>query len=102
VIRKLFSRPIPRAGRAAVRSVRVVVVEATAALDAEPPFVERVVEVITSDPELWTQTMMTEELGFGSAEPNEYRAAVATLIAFLTVGFLPLRSSSTTSPPPGR
>lgn len=51
---------------------------------------ERVVEVITSDPELWVDTMMGEELGFGSTEPNEYRAAFATLTAFLTVGFLPL------------
>ena len=33
---------------------------------------------------------MREELGFGSTEPNEYRAALSTLAAFLTVGFLPL------------
>lgn len=51
---------------------------------------ERIVEVITSDPELWTDTMMSEELGFGSTVPNEYRAALATLVAFLAVGCLPL------------
>jgi VIT1/CCC1 family predicted Fe2+/Mn2+ transporter len=51
---------------------------------------ERVVAVITSDPELWTETMMSEELGFGSTEPNEFRAALATFTAFLTIGFLPL------------
>jgi VIT1/CCC1 family predicted Fe2+/Mn2+ transporter len=51
---------------------------------------ERVVAVITSDPELWTDTMMSEELGFGSTEANEYRAALATLAAFLLVGSLPL------------
>lgn len=51
---------------------------------------DRVVEVITSDPELWTETMMSEELGYGSTEPNEYRAAASTLVAFLLVGFLPL------------
>jgi VIT1/CCC1 family predicted Fe2+/Mn2+ transporter len=51
---------------------------------------ERVVEVITSDPELWTETMMSEELGFGSTEPNEYRAALATLVAFIAIGSLPL------------
>jgi VIT1/CCC1 family predicted Fe2+/Mn2+ transporter len=51
---------------------------------------ERVVEVITAKPDLWANTMMSEELGFGSTERNEYRAAVATLLAFLTVGFLPL------------
>jgi VIT1/CCC1 family predicted Fe2+/Mn2+ transporter len=51
---------------------------------------ERVVAVITSDRELWAETMMSEELGFGSTEPNEYRAALSTLAAFVTVGFLPL------------
>lgn len=51
---------------------------------------ERVVDVITSDRELWAETMLTEELGFGSNEPSEYRAALATLAAFVTVGSLPL------------
>jgi VIT1/CCC1 family predicted Fe2+/Mn2+ transporter len=51
---------------------------------------ERVVDVITSDPDLWTDTMMSEELGFGTSEPNEYRAAFATFTAFLAIGFLPL------------
>jgi vacuolar iron transporter family protein len=51
---------------------------------------ERVVEVITSDPKLWVETMMREELGYGSTAPNEFRAAAATLAAFLTLGFLPL------------
>jgi VIT1/CCC1 family predicted Fe2+/Mn2+ transporter len=51
---------------------------------------ERVVDVITSDPQIWTETMMSEELGYASTEPNEYRAALATLFAFLTIGFLPL------------
>ena len=46
--------------------------------------------MITSDPQLWAETMMSEELGFGSTEPNEFRAAFATLAAFLIVGFLPL------------
>jgi VIT1/CCC1 family predicted Fe2+/Mn2+ transporter len=51
---------------------------------------ERVVEVITSDRELWAETMMSEELGFGSSTRNEFRAALATFAAFLTIGFLPL------------
>jgi VIT1/CCC1 family predicted Fe2+/Mn2+ transporter len=51
---------------------------------------ERVVEVITSDPELWADTMMSEELGFGATEPDEKRAALATFAAFLVVGFVPL------------
>ena len=59
---------------------------------------DRVVEVITSDPELWTDTMMSEELGYGSTEPNELRAALATLTAFIVIGFIPLPGSSTTWP----
>ena len=51
---------------------------------------ERVVDVITADERLWVETMMQEELGFGTTVPNEYRAAGATLVAFLTIGFLPL------------
>jgi VIT1/CCC1 family predicted Fe2+/Mn2+ transporter len=51
---------------------------------------DRVVEVISSDPEIWTDTMMSEELGYGTGEPNELRAALSTLVAFITVGFLPL------------
>ena len=51
---------------------------------------ERVVDVITSDPRVWTDTMMAEELGYGSAEPNELRAAATTFVAFVAIGFLPL------------
>lgn len=51
---------------------------------------DRVVNVITSDRELWTETMMREELGFPTTDPNELRAALSTLVAFVTVGFLPL------------
>ena len=51
---------------------------------------ERVVDVITSDPALWADTMMTEELGYAATERSEYGAAAATFVAFITVGFLPL------------
>jgi VIT1/CCC1 family predicted Fe2+/Mn2+ transporter len=51
---------------------------------------ERVVAVITSDKELWVDTMMSDELGYGSTERDELRAAAATLAAFLVVGFMPL------------
>jgi VIT1/CCC1 family predicted Fe2+/Mn2+ transporter len=61
---------------------------------------DRIVQVITSDPERWTETMMREELGFASTEPNEVRAALATLVAFVTVGFLPLAAYVMTSPLP--
>lgn len=51
---------------------------------------ERIVEVITSDRRTWVETMMSEELGYGSSERSEFRAAAATLAAFVTIGFLPL------------
>jgi VIT1/CCC1 family predicted Fe2+/Mn2+ transporter len=76
-------RLVPEGEREEIRQI-------FAAKGFEGQDLERVVEVITSDRELWTDTMMSEELGYGSTEPNEFRAALATLVAFLTVGFLPL------------
>jgi len=80
---QLHIRFVPEGEREEIRQI-------FAAKGFEGDELERVVEVITSDAELWTDTMMSEELGFGSTEPNEYRAALATLAAFLLVGFLPL------------
>lgn len=51
---------------------------------------ERVVEVITADRELWVRTMLSEELGMGGAVPHPLRAGAATLLAFVVVGALPL------------
>lgn len=51
---------------------------------------ERIVDVITSDREVWTDTMMREELGFAAIRRSEYRAGLATLVAFVVVGSLPL------------
>lgn len=51
---------------------------------------ERVVDVITSDRDVWVATMMREELGYGSDAVDPVRAAASTFVAFVTVGFLPL------------
>jgi VIT1/CCC1 family predicted Fe2+/Mn2+ transporter len=51
---------------------------------------ERVVDVITADRDLWVSTMLSEELGLGGAEPSPLRAGAATLLAFVTVGSFPL------------
>ena len=80
---QLQIRVVPEGEREEIRQI-------FAAKGFEGRDLERVVEVITSDPDLWAETMMSEELGFGATAPNEYRAAVATLVAFLTVGFVPL------------
>ena len=80
---QLHIRLVPEGEREEIRQIY-------AAKGFEGEDLERVVEVITSDRELWAETMMSEELGFASTEPNEYRAALSTLAAFITVGFLPL------------
>lgn len=61
-----------------------------AAKGFERPELERIVDVITADRELWVETMMSEELGYGTDAADPLRAAAATLVAFVVVGFLPL------------
>jgi VIT1/CCC1 family predicted Fe2+/Mn2+ transporter len=51
---------------------------------------DRVVEVITADLEVWVDTMMKEEHGYGMDGSNPLVAAAATFVAFLSVGFVPL------------
>lgn len=51
---------------------------------------ERVVDVVTGDDRLWVDTMMSEEHGYGAATEEPMRAALATFLAFVIVGFIPL------------
>ena len=51
---------------------------------------ERVVDVITADRERWVDTMMSEELGYGTDAGNPLRAAASTFVAFVVIGALPL------------
>jgi vacuolar iron transporter family protein len=51
---------------------------------------ERVVEIITSDRDRWIETMLAEEFGMSAAEPSPWRAGVATFVAFVGAGSLPL------------
>jgi len=53
---------------------------------------ERAVEVITSDEDRWVEMMMNEELGFAPVEHSPARAGLATFVAFIVVGTIPLIS----------
>ncbi len=51
---------------------------------------ERAVDVITSDPQVWVETLVHEEHGIAQRDARPFRAGAATFIAFTVVGFLPL------------
>ncbi|EPC03308.1 hypothetical protein L861_17345 [Litchfieldella anticariensis FP35 = DSM 16096] len=51
---------------------------------------ERVVEVISQDREVWVDTMLTEEHGLQKMGLSPMRSALTTFVAFLIVGAMPL------------
>ena len=51
---------------------------------------ERIVELITSDPERWVRTMLTEEYGLPLQPRSAWIAAVTTFSAFALCGLVPL------------
>ncbi|MCD0458067.1 VIT1/CCC1 transporter family protein [Roseiconus lacunae] len=51
---------------------------------------ERAVEIITQDRNRWIDTMLTDEYGLSLIRRSPVRAAVATMIAFNVIGFIPL------------
>ncbi len=53
---------------------------------------ENAVRIITSDRELWINTMVREELGMPVESASPVKAAVITFVAFTAAGFLPLLS----------
>lgn len=51
---------------------------------------DRAVEIITSDKEVWVETMMVEELGILSEENHPFFNGLSTFISFIIAGFIPL------------
>jgi VIT1/CCC1 family predicted Fe2+/Mn2+ transporter len=51
---------------------------------------QRIVETITSNRQLWIETMLTEELGLQRSVLRPMRSALATFAAFVLVGVVPL------------
>lgn len=51
---------------------------------------ENAVQVLTSDEELWVNTMLQEEHGLSLNRPHPWKAAAVTFVAFCLVGSLPL------------
>ncbi len=58
----------------------------------EGDVLERIVEVITSDRELWVNTMLREEHGLQLEGPSPWKAGFVTYIAFAAAGAMPLIS----------
>ncbi len=51
---------------------------------------DRIIEVITSDPDLWISTMVREELGHPLRERRPWRAGLITYLGFMLAGMVPL------------
>lgn len=61
-----------------------------AAKGFEGEVLEQIVDVITADKKRWIDTMITEEHGLPLNNPSAWKAAGATYLAFIVVGFIPL------------
>ncbi|MBR0551048.1 VIT1/CCC1 transporter family protein [Stakelama marina] len=64
--------------------------EIFAAKGLEGSALDHVVDVITSDREIWIDTMMAEELKLSEFSARPLRAAFATFAAFLLCGLIPM------------
>jgi VIT1/CCC1 family predicted Fe2+/Mn2+ transporter len=69
---------------------REEVVQIYKAKGFEGELLEKVVDVITSDRERWVDEMMKNELDMIEDSKSPFNIGLATLVSFVTVGFIPL------------
>ncbi len=84
--RRVERRHVERIPEAERREVR----EIFAQKGFEGQALEDIVETITQDRQVWVDTMLTEELGLCPEGRRPARAGLATFLAFLLVGAIPL------------
>ncbi|UII30560.1 VIT1/CCC1 transporter family protein [Fulvivirga ulvae] len=64
--------------------------EIYAAKGFEGELLEKVVEVITADKDIWVDTMMKEELEMTKDDKTPFKTAFATFVSFSIIGIIPL------------
>src|SRR5687767_2968983 len=80
---RLHIEQVPQGEREEIRQI-------FASKGFEGEVLDKIVEVITSNHDLWIETMLREEHGFGSGVRKPVAAGMATFLAFLFVGLIPL------------